>query len=594
MERNAILGIMLALLLTSMLMLPLSIQPVKASGTIYIRANGLIDPPTAPISSVDNITYTFTDNIYDSIVVERNNIVVNGSGYTLDGVGGWTGWTGIDLTGRSNVTIKNMKIKDFKIGVWLNSTSNSEVSGNTITHNWWGMYHYHSSSNKISENVLTSNNVTIFIEFSSNANIYGNNVTNNVRNGIGIHRSSYNVLRNNLMINNSYNLEVLGLSLNEFIQDIDWSNTVDGKPVRYWISKQGLSVPLDAGYVALVNCSNIMVSKLNLTKNGYPMLLAYTTDSTITQNYIANNRGAIELIHSSSNRIYANNITTNINAGISLEWSQNNSVLGNNLTENQYGIIIFQCSNNVIYHNNLINNTQQILTDSVNIWDDGYPSGGNYWSNYIGIDEKCGPYQNYQGSDGIGDTPHIIDMSNQDKYPLTKPWTIPIGHNVAVISVVTFFKTIGGQGFSTNITVYATNRGEYKETFYITIYANTIPIASKSVTLESGAFTTVPFTWNTTGYIKGNYTISAYAWPVPSETDTADNIYIDGWIVISIYCDVNGDGIVDISDILDTALAFGSTPGHPRWNPNCDLDDNGIVDISDILEVALHFGETDP
>jgi hypothetical protein len=52
--------------------------------------------------------------------------------------------------------------------------------------------------------------------------------------------------------------------------------------------------------------------------------------------------------------------------------------------------------------------------------------------------------------------------------------------------------------------------------------------------------------------------------------------------------------MIDISDILGTALAFGSTPGKPRWNPNCDLDENGIVDISDILEVALHYGETDP
>jgi ABC-type transport system substrate-binding protein len=70
------------------------------------------------------------------------------------------------------------------------------------------------------------------------------------------------------------------------------------------------------------------------------------------------------------------------------------------------------------------------------------------------------------------------------------------------------------------------------------------------------------------------------------------NITYDFWITITE--DINADGIVDISDILDVALHFGTYPGHPRWNSNCDLDDNGIVDISDILGTALHYGETDP
>jgi hypothetical protein len=157
---------------------------------------------------------------------------------------------------------------------------------------------------------------------------------------------------------------------------------------------------------------------------------------------------------------------------------------------------------------------------------------------------------------------------------------------------VTPHKKVVCQGYTMNINVTVTNQGDFTETFQVTAYANTTMIETKEVTLTSESSTTVTFTWNTAGFAKGNYTISAYAWPVPGETDTADNRKEDSWVVISIYCDVNGDGIVDISDILDTALAFGATPGEPRWNPNCDLDDNGIIDISDILETALHFGET--
>jgi hypothetical protein len=164
-------------------------------------------------------------------------------------------------------------------------------------------------------------------------------------------------------------------------------------------------------------------------------------------------------------------------------------------------------------------------------------------------------------------------------------------HDITVTAVAPS-KTVVGQGYSLNINVTLANQGDFTETFNVTVYANTNMIETKSVTLTSGRSTTITFTWNTSGFAKGNYTIWAYAWPVPSETDTSDNRKEDGWVLISIYCDVNGDGIVDISDILDTALAFGSTPGQPRWNPNCDLDDNGIVDISDILEVALHYGQT--
>ena len=55
---------------------------------------------------------------------------------------------------------------------------------------------------------------------------------------------------------------------------------------------------------------------------------------------------------------------------------------------------------------------------SFNIWDDGYPSGGNYWSNYTDIDLYSGPYQNESGSDGIWDHPYVIDENNQDNYPI--------------------------------------------------------------------------------------------------------------------------------------------------------------------------------
>ena len=98
--------------------LSFNVQTVKASGTIYIRADGSIDPPIANITTVDNVTYTFTDNNYDSIVVERDNITVDGAGYTLQGTEAPDS-KGIYLSGRMNVTIRDIEIRKFWCGIFL-------------------------------------------------------------------------------------------------------------------------------------------------------------------------------------------------------------------------------------------------------------------------------------------------------------------------------------------------------------------------------------------------------------------------------------------------------------------------------------------
>jgi hypothetical protein len=63
------------------------------------------------------------------------------------------------------------------------------------------------------------------------------------------------------------------------------------------------------------------------------------------------------------------------------------------------------------------------LPGSVIAWDDGYPSGGNYWSDYTGLDLYKGANQTVAGSDEIGDTPYTVDANNIDHYPLMNPWT---------------------------------------------------------------------------------------------------------------------------------------------------------------------------
>jgi len=127
----------------------------------------------------------------------------------------------------------------------------------------------------------------------------------------------------------------------------------------------------------------------------------------------------------------------------------------------------------------------------------------------------------------------------------------------------------------------------------------------RGVKLYSGSQTTLTLTWNTTGFAKGNYTISANATIVPGETDTADNILTDGWVRVNMVGDVAPEyGIVDIVDIVYVAIHFGAVEpiiidfgaekGEPEYDPNADVNFDGVIDIVDIVIIAIHFGETDP
>ena len=81
-----------------------------------IRSDGNVDPSTAPISREGNV-YTFTDDIVGyTIAVERDNIVLDGNGYTLKGNGSSTG---IFIKNRNDIVVKNMKISGFNYGIWL-------------------------------------------------------------------------------------------------------------------------------------------------------------------------------------------------------------------------------------------------------------------------------------------------------------------------------------------------------------------------------------------------------------------------------------------------------------------------------------------
>ena len=161
-------------------------------------------------------------------------------------------------------------------------------------------------------------------------------------------------------------------------------------------------------------------------------------------------------------------------------------------------------------------------------------------------------------------------------------------HNIAVANI-TASKTIVGQAYSTSTNVTVENQGDRTETFDVTVYANTTAIATQTVTLTSGNSKTITFTWNTTGFAKGNYTIWAYAWPVSGETDTADNTKIGGTVFVTVAGDVTGEGLCDMQDISILVDKFLAEPKDPRWDVNCDVNDDHIIDMADISIAVDNF-----
>jgi len=274
-EKKAVSGIMLTLLLTSMLTLAFNIQPAKAEpGTIYIRADGSVDPATAPILNVGNVFYTFTSDIYGSIVIERDDIVVDGAGCTIEGT---ESGTGIDLSIRKNVTIKNVEIKRFLDGIYLYYSFNNSISGNNITNNKYGIQLHGSSNNSISGNDITANNYGgielwylwpgIGVYYASNSNsISGNNIANNAY-GIWLYYASNNSITRNDITNNGEGIRLYG-SLNNSISQNDITNMFG---------------------IYLYGSSNISITGNNITNNDYGISLLYSPNNSITGNNITNN-----------------------------------------------------------------------------------------------------------------------------------------------------------------------------------------------------------------------------------------------------------------------------------------------------------------
>jgi parallel beta-helix repeat protein len=194
MSRKLLLLMLLALLIGT-LNLASRVENVEASGTIYIRADGSIDPPAAPIQAEGDI-FTLVDNVhitlyYDGIVIERNNTILDGASHVLVGPNihesDFTAGVRVS-SGTDNVTIRHMEIEDFAYGIWIQSKNNT-VYENNLTSNRFGIHLESSLYNSITENDIYGNTIAGFeLYYSSDNNI----TLNNIYDGVSLYGSLHN------------------------------------------------------------------------------------------------------------------------------------------------------------------------------------------------------------------------------------------------------------------------------------------------------------------------------------------------------------------------------------------------------------------
>ncbi len=199
------------------------------------------------------------------------------------------------------------------------------------------------------------------------------------------------------MAGNTYNFRVSEEQRSYLIHDIDTSNTVDGKPVYYWINQHDQQIPEDAGFVGIIDSTNITVKDVTITHNGWGVLFFNTSNSRIENVTASNNEGGIHLAFSSNTTISGNTVSNITDNGIYLYSSSNSTISSNTVSNNtECGIVLKSSSNSTISGNTANNNIWGIILSTAaqnNIVD-----GNNASYNHFGIVEWDKSYNTYSNN----------------------------------------------------------------------------------------------------------------------------------------------------------------------------------------------------
>jgi len=354
---------------------------------IYIRSDGSVEPATAPIERTGN-TYRLTSNILlYTVEIQRDNIVLDGSGHTIQGnasrIKGYdNGNNGIIIAERKNVTITRLNFEQGDTGARIAKSSNITVTDNSFF-------------NGLRMGVVAQDSTFVLIE----ANDFAGLLTDLDVPAVGLN-GSRNTIRNNNITGSTYGIKIEGSS-----------NVISGNRIESLLP------------IILDKADSNIIARNNIT--------GIASSPNLPDQNFSGNEGIALFVNCRNNVIYGNSITGFANQAIRTVFScSNNTFYGNYMANNGFAVALQEGAiSNAFYANTFAADSckVQIGEGVFTFWDNG--TIGNYWGDYNGTDIN---------GDGIGDAPYTVIgykwdqevdgfvsfVSGQDNHPLMAPLDI--------------------------------------------------------------------------------------------------------------------------------------------------------------------------
>jgi parallel beta-helix repeat protein len=408
MRRLTVAALLLCVLLSSSILSCSLSRPAEAEATsVYINGDGSVTG-TGNVQRLGDL-YTFVGDFAGPLYVQKDNVVIDGAGHTVTGASGRS----IVLEGRHGVTLRNARVTlDGGYVIDVEDASDCVLMANTLVGTPqpipglpsdrligpYGINFLHSQNITVKDNVLTNFFVGLSLEWSNGHTITGNTLQDGIE-GIDIVDSTGCVFQNNRMVNSTFSIRAY--LTYQYENDLDTSNTIDDKPIYYWVNARDRAVPSDAAYVVLVKCTNIrlesasprgvtvisttnsVISGVSLVGSGDGIDLLNSSGIQIVNSVLRGSAIGVNLQNSSNNTISGNDVSGAMTRGLNLGTGGNNVISNNTFASDSYAIAPFQDSasnDNIISYNRFTNDTYALTVQgSMTI------QGNIFENNEIGI-----------------------------------------------------------------------------------------------------------------------------------------------------------------------------------------------------------------